>query len=253
MEPLGKGLQGLVARQTVLPDIGQCDQCGFWDIDLPNVWDSLVAAGINPRDARCQCAQTAEQQARELLGDSDLPNRAPGETPRTLDNFQRRDGTENALSAAYEFIQSPDHILTLVGGSGTGKSHILEAIGRYYLDLDRTVHYDYTPDLLDELRDSYQDDSEGSVHAKLAWRHSFYILLLDDLGQGNASPWVQEKITDLVDNRLRHGGGLVVATNLTRDEIERHMGSRLASRLWDRGKLVVNTASEFATSNGSTK
>ena len=83
----------------------------------------------------------------------------------------------------------------------------------------------------------------------MARRHNARILLLDDVGQGNASEWVREKITALVDRRYRNVGGLVITTNLTKDEMAAHMGFRLASRLWDRQggsvKLVHLTCGDY--------
>ena len=67
----------------------------------------------------------------------------------------------------------------------------------------------------------------------IGWRNNMGLLILDDLGQGNTSEWVQEKLTALVDYRYRNNGWLVIAHNLNKDQLEEKLGFRLASRLWD--------------------
>ena len=147
------------------------------------------------------------------------------------------------------FLDRPDHILVLVGVPGGGKTHLLEAVGRHFLELGRSVRYDFVPDLLDELRETYGDGVDTTATAVLAQRHLVGVLLLDDIGLGNPTDWTREKITALIDQRYRSGGGLVVATNLTRGEMEEHGGTRLASRLWDRqdevARVVYLTCSDY--------
>ena len=78
------------------------------------------------------------------------------------------------------------------------------------------------------------------------------VLVLDDLGKKAknepvkaVSTWVQEKITSLVDYRVRNGGSVIVATNLAKEEMADHMGSPLASRLWSRGEVVHIKRGDF--------
>ena len=141
--------------RVTFPNEVQCPECGYFDITDPAVRKVLDSAGRDPNEARCQCQDRAEELSRRLWGESNLPHLSANHPPRTLANYERIAGTENALAAVNAFMSDPDHVLTLVGGSGTGKTHLLEAIGRHFIELGRSVHYDFVPDFLDELRDTY--------------------------------------------------------------------------------------------------
>lgn len=130
---LTKLMMGVLRKQwwVVLPKDEQCSSCGLWDVEHPSVRDALVAAGRDPEtQARCRCAELAEKRRRQLSSESNLPYTASGKTARTLENYQPAAGTEKALAAVRSFIRNPDHGLVLVGGSGAGKAHLLEAVGR---------------------------------------------------------------------------------------------------------------------------
>ena len=170
---------------------------------------------------------------------ANLPHQHPDDITRTFSRFRKREGTEDAIRAAQEIsVKQGPRILFLLGDAGTGKTHLAEAIGREWLHAGGTCRYDFVPDLLDELRSTYDDNSSSTVSEKMNWRNTRGLLILDDIGQGNPSEWVQEKLTALVDHRYRNGGFMVVTSNLTYDQMQQSMGFRLASRLWDRSDMV---------------
>ena len=242
MTSMGQALKDLYSRQVVLPDRTQCSDCGYWDIDDPQTANIIREAGRKLSEAACRCPGIREQAAREdserwML--ANIPHQHPDDITRTFTRFRKREGTEEAIEAAQEIVgKRGPHILFLLGDAGTGKTHLAEAIGREWLHAGGTCRYDFVPDLLDELRGTYDDDSNGTVNEKITWRNTRGLLILDDLGQGNPSEWVQEKLTALVDYRYRNGGYMVVTSNLTFDQMQASMGYRLASRLWDRSDMV---------------
>jgi DNA replication protein DnaC len=239
--------EALVYRsRVILPDASQCLKivngkatgCGYWDTKDPEVVARMAEAGRPLWQAACKCgvmARSNHQQSIQLWGDSNIPHRGPNEPARSLDGFSQRKGAEEAYAAAVSFADrvGGTRILTIQGDAGTGKTHLLEAIGRSWLHEKRTVRYEYVPDLLDELRGTYGDDAEKTVAQMVTWRNGMGLLILDDLGQGNSSEWTQEKLTALIDHRYRNGGWLVIAHNLNKDEAQEKLGFRLASRLWD--------------------
>ena len=191
----------------------------------------------------CRCEQKDNDKAQELLlekskriRDANLPQSVPGPMPRsslngTFQNFNDREGTENGFNAAMDFtVGRIPPILLLTGGTGTGKTHLLEAIGRQYLEQGNTVRYELLAHLLGRLRDSYNFNQDESVIAPC---YASDVLLLDDVGLEKPSEWVTEQVTALVDERWRNNRLLVVATNETYDGIEACYGVRLASRLYD--------------------
>ena len=239
---MGQALKDLYSRQVVLPSGTQCTDCGYWNIDDPQTATIVREAGRKLSEAACRCPGIREQAAREdserwML--ANLPHQHPDDITRTFSRFRKREGTEDAIRAAQEIsVKQGPRLLFLLGDAGTGKTHLAEAIGREWLHAGGTCRYDFVPDLLDELRSTYDDNSSSTVSEKMNWRNTRGLLILDDIGQGNPSEGVQEKLTALVDHRYRNGGFMVVTSNLTYDQMQQSMGFRLASRLWDRSDMV---------------
>ena len=156
--------------------------------------------------------------------------------PKTFANFIESERNREALAAAQAFArgETQNHVLTLYGPHGGGKSHLLEAIGRDILSQNRWVKYVFAPDLLDALRSSYDPEAEDGF-AKVYERYSLpEVLLLDDLGAEKTSEWAVEKLTRLVDERYRAGKLMAVGTNLSEESLAEKLSPRLADRIFDR-------------------
>lgn len=230
-----------------LPDDCLCQTCGGLKKEHPAVVAALKARGLQGLVGMCDCDGRRRLTWQErLLRYASLPN---PDSPKTFDSFIPRKGAESALAAAREFAESeePPHTLMLVGVTGSGKSHLLEAIGRRCLQRGKLVKYQFVPDLLERLRESYHFEEEGRADV-LDYAERPDLLILDDLGSDKVSEWVAERMTMLIDGRQRGNRRLAVGTNLTEEQVRMMYGARLASRLWDRRggvKLVVLTCGDY--------
>ena len=140
--------------------------------------------------------------------------------------------------------------MTISGPTGTGKTHMLEAIGRHWLDQDRTVRYEVAATMVDRVRRQAQEGITD-LWDWWDWYQGRHLLLLDDLGLERYTPFAAEHLTRLVDGRLTSGLPLVVATNLDRDQMAEHLGDRIASRLYveredaEGLQLVTTSAADY--------
>ena len=245
--------KSLLRDIMVLPEEWVCETCGALRNETPaGVFESLWAEGFTAQrieDVQCECGAQAAAKQRGLLFDAGLPH---PKAPETFETFQPREGAEPALQAALRFAHGPGtSVLVLMGAPGSGKTHLLEAIGREALRRSESVRYEYAPVLLDDLRASYSDDAQDSTNAVMDRVNRPRVLLLDDIGVGAASQWVQERLTRIIDDRYRSGTSwrLAVAMNMTRAETEAKLGSRIASRLWDvesgRVETVALTCADY--------
>lgn len=221
------------------PLAAQCSLCGGAQWLTRRVeewrWEAVPCA--------CQVGVVTEEQR---LHYAEFP-RVP--TPKTFDNFRSRDQAEaEALRVARQFVTEREHfILTLHGPNGGGKSHLLEAVGRALVQQGFWVKYSFVPDLLDDLRNSYDAEAERSFE----WLYEHYaklpeVLLLDDLGAESDTNWAVEKLTRLVDYRYRNRLTMVVGTNLGLEEMAEKLTPRIADRIFDigtRAALVVSMQS----------
>ncbi len=194
---------------------------------------------------RCTQARLAAEQIHNLrsvsnLGalermtfDSFLPDR------NSLPEAIRRD-----LRQAYEwsrnFAMNPVGWLVLLGGYGAGKTHLAAAIANHQVALGRPVLFVVVPDLLDHLRAAFAPSSETGLDERLEAIREAPLLILDDLGAHNSTPWAQEKLFQIVNHRYNSQLPTVITTNQRLDEID----PRIASRLVD-SQIVDISAPDF--------
>lgn len=131
-----------------------------------------------------------------------------------------------ARSAAQYFAQHLDGWLLLLGSYGVGKTHLAAAIANFAISLGVPTLFLTVPDLLDWLRYSYGSD-EISFEARFEEIRNVQLLVLDDLGTQNATPWAEEKLYQVFNYRYVNHLATVITTNQTLDEIEGRIQSRL--------------------------
>ena len=119
------------------------------------------------------------------------------------------------------------NFLVLVGPTGTGKTHLAVAIAWEWFDDGASVLFTRVDDLLDWLRQGYDDNS---YHQRLEMLRRCALLILDDLGAEQTKGWAAEKIDRIVDWRYSARTPLVVTTNAKSEDLAERVASRLADR-----------------------
>ncbi len=133
---------------------------------------------------------------------------------------------ENAFNQARIFAQNPQGWLVLLGGYGCGKTHLAAAIANYVVELGMPTLFLTVPDLLDSLRFTYNDPS-ATFEERFEQIRDAGLLILDDFGTQNATPWAQEKLFQIINYRYINKLPTVVTTNLPLEQIEGRIRSRL--------------------------
>ena len=116
--------------------------------------------------------------------------------------------------------------LLFTGTYGSGKTHLAAAIANEAVQRGIPTLFLTVPDLLDWLRASF-DDKETRYEDRFSEIRNIDLLVLDDLGTQNATPWVQEKLYQIINHRYVNQLPLVVTTNQDLDEIDGRIRSRL--------------------------
>lgn len=257
-ESLGATLQQFVRRLDhipeevrYMPDEGVCATCDRLIRNHDGVEKALAARGLRYWDEEkllyvnaqpipfCMCEVKSAEKAKRQMADANLPSTVQGATPRStlpasLENFDARPGTEDAHIAALDYtVGNTPSVIMFRGGRGTGKTHLLEAIGRSYLGQGMSVRYELVPALLTRIRAGFGRDSIEQGEQEMYRCHTAQLLILDDLGAEKPSEWVREKVFELVDERYSRNRLLVVATNCSFNEMDEALGERIASRLFD--------------------
>jgi DNA replication protein DnaC len=121
---------------------------------------------------------------------------------------------------------APQPWLVLLGGTGTGKTHLAAAATLCLIDRDIRATYVYLPDILNQLRAGFSD---GTFNEQWESLRSTPALILDDLMEA-PSKWAAEQLTALLDYRLRGEALTMLCMNLSLSELPERIRSRLQDR-----------------------
>ncbi len=176
---------------------------------------------------RCKQRELEESDFQELQRLSNLEPFAD----KTFDTFDGTvEGVAEALAAARAFAQNPSGWLLLQGGYGCGKTHLAAAIANEALRRHIKTLFTVVPDLLDHLRAAYAPDSPVRFDERIEAVRTVYLLILDDLGTENATPWAGEKLYQIINYRYNYELPTVITTNRHLAEIEPRIRSRIRDR-----------------------
>ena len=178
----------------------------------------------------CECQKEGLRHAQTVY--SELNLRMP---TQNLGNFHPTTDTQDAYDAVRDFAenQTGHHILTIRGGVGTGKTHLLQAVGWVTLDAGRQPKFVSVARYLDKLRATFADDSPLSFEAVYRPLEAAQMLLLDDIGAERMTSWGQEQLYKIVNYRYQEGLSMAVSMNLGEKQAVDIYGERTTDRLLD--------------------
>ena len=100
------------------------------------------------------------------------------------------------------------------------------------LEQDRAVLFTTVPDLLDYLRAAYAPTSAVPYDSLYISMREVDVLVLDDLGAQQTTPWAEEKLFQLINHRYVCRSPTIITTNHIRLY---SINERIRSRLLDAG------------------
>ena len=132
-----------------------------------------------------------------------------------------------AYDAARAFASEPRGWLVLIGPSGCGKTHLAAAIANERINQGLPALYKTTPDLLDDLRSTFNPDRETPYDQSFDIVRNAPLLILDDLGTHSSTPWANEKLDQLLNHRYSQQLPTVVTTATHIEQLDERIRSRL--------------------------
>lgn len=182
----------------------------------------------------CAKYKTRQEQKRiaKLMGVGGVGERFRS---RSFATFQETPATKAAVTACKLFCDevkndSKAQGLMLMGGYGTGKTHLAVAILRETAESGIPGMFVVVPDLLGKMRASF-DRKDGKADEIVTTAKNAPLLVLDDLGAENPRSWVVELVYVLINHRYEHMLPTVITTNCGGRELEATFGRRIVSRL----------------------
>jgi DNA replication protein DnaC len=161
-----------------------------------------------------------------------------------------------ALLVCNRFVKeypNVDRGLLLIGPCGVGKTHLAVAIIRELIKQKMVpcLFYDFR-DLLKEIQDSYNPISQASELRILSPVYEAEVLVLDELGAAKPTTWVQDTMTQIINNRYNQkkvtiftSNYLDVSTSSMDETLADRVGQRLRSRLYEMCKMVEIRGSDY--------
>jgi DNA replication protein DnaC len=201
-----------------------CGGAGWLRQDLP-VGDPNFGKIV-----KCSCRERNERtkSRHDMLERSNLGIYSE----KTFESFHSHiTGVAEAYKAAKKYASDPDGWLILSGPVGCGKTHLAAAIAKVCLEREMAVLFTTVPELMDHLREAFAPTNEVPYHKLFDDIREVALLVLDDLGVERATPWVGEKLFQIVN--FRYNNRVPTIITLNKDAIK-DLDPRIRSRMRDR-------------------
>ncbi|GAC1371552.1 MAG: hypothetical protein PVS3B1_38360 [Ktedonobacteraceae bacterium] len=177
----------------------------------------------------CDCKEVErKERRRQQLRDLSNMDAFRNHNFRTFN--VRIPGVQEAFDAALNFAESPEGWLVLLGPNGCGKTHLAAAIANQSLDKGAVVLFEAVPDLLDHLRAAFAPTATEVYDQLFSKMREAELLVLDDLGAQQSSPWANEKLFQLLNYRYNMCMPTVITAN---SRALQSVDERIRSRIGD--------------------
>lgn len=123
--------------------------------------------------------------------------------------------------------------LLLLGPVGCGKSHLAAGILREIVLKGYSGLFYNSPDLLSEIRATFQQGSEISEDDLIEEISSVDLLVLDDLGAEKVTDFVLDRFYLIINKRYESCLPLIVTTNCDMETLRGRLNNRVVSRLME--------------------
>jgi DNA replication protein DnaC len=222
----------------------------------PDLCSVCGGSGYEPVEGKgvrvCECRRNARPQM--LLLKAKIPARY---LDCGFDNFVPTcPSVQRALMLSKRYVEQypiVDGGLLFIGTCGTGKTHLATAILAGLIKKGIPgLFYDFR-DLLKEIQDSYNPSTHTSEQKILRPVFDAEVLVLDELGAGKPTEWIQETITHIITKRYNDKRTTLFTSNYQdipigsayTETLTDRIGVRLRSRLREMCKMVLIEGDDY--------
>jgi DNA replication protein DnaC len=201
------------------PSCPRCQDAGWVRLEVPVGHPNF--GRVFPCDCKIQEQRERARDSLQRLSNLDAFQQ------HTFDDFDVVEGTEEAFEEVLAFANEPAGWLYLRGGCGVGKTHLAVAAGLHIRRSNQNVLFAVVPDLLDHLRATFDPGRGVAYDDRFNAIRSAFLLILDDLGTENTTPWAREKLYQLINYRYNERLPTIITSNQEHKMIDERILSRL--------------------------
>lgn len=215
------------------PEVKKCDNCPGLDFCISYGYDIKKQNGYEIATP-CQKLINKQRQVivERVLKSSRLPEYLK---QKTFNNFTVNSDNQEAFAEAKRVANDyTGKGLLLMGGTGTGKTHLAGAILNKRLNDCMEAIFCTVPELLADIKHTFGNQQLTSELIELVKNTD--LLILDDLGAEKTTEWVAEQLFVIINARLLNAKQTVITTNFISnkdliDKLGGLTGQRIVSRL----------------------
>lgn len=160
--------------------------------------------------------------------------------------------SDESLGVARNYLNSFPNIvpegLLIIGSVGSGKTALAAGLMNDIIragKIFRRALWLPVPDLLDNIRKTFRQDSEEDCVSLLRDIYRAELIVLDDLGKEKPSEWVSEKLYQMVNTLYGSKGHLVVTTNFSLEELVSRFDSGNSKEQNSMGDCILSRLCEM--------
>lgn len=237
-------------------DVETCRKCTGYPCKISNKGQKPVIKEVEGvlKISSCICKHsvTARQQAiaNSRFKNAKIPQMYVG---KTFADYEVDGDNKNSVAWAKKLEG-----LYLFGRPGTGKTFLAAIMAQELLKQGKSVIFGDVPTLLDQLKGTFDSDSDSTLEQLMQTLSEVDVLILDDLGSETPTEWAVERLYLIVNNRYAAGKKLIVTSNYDPDAAEKRLnnpkakgrssegvtGSRIMSRIKQMCKLTILNGSD---------
>lgn len=173
-------------------------------------WVSQIIDGVEVA-VPCKCRKRAVMSRRMRF--AEFPDVFKGKTLESfsIGVYERQESKEKARTACKvikEYLDMlPEAKETGMGlyiyssTKGSGKTRMAAGIANYLLEHDTAVKFSTSTRILNEIRSTYDENSQYTESQLMSDLVNTEVLIIDDFGTENVTAWVRDKIYDIVNER----------------------------------------------------
>lgn len=206
--------------------------------------DSELQTIADARDAEIRGGMSAaDQQNLQRIKHANIPKRYHGST---IGNWQHGSDRQERVwrwacdyAADCETVVSTGRSAVLVGGPGTGKTHLVIGVLKQFMNQGATGYYTTAMDMLGRIKATYNDQAVETETHVIERLTSVDLLVIDEIGRQLDTNYEVAQMFRVLDRRSSECRPTLLVSNLGVADFKKFVGDHVVDRLRQHGGKML--------------